>query len=91
VKRIDEPGAQSLPKTQNATPDRTADFFIFFARNPLKSPDSEKLMKGNESKFAFISFHGLAFIYAGSHRQVASAGGEPGDPAHAASTVSAGV
>jgi hypothetical protein len=29
VKRIGEPGAQSLPKTQNATPDRIAIFFIF--------------------------------------------------------------
>jgi hypothetical protein len=27
----------------------------------LKSPDSEKLLKGNESKIAFISFHELAF------------------------------
>jgi hypothetical protein len=25
-------------------------FFNFFARNPLKSPDSEKLMKENESE-----------------------------------------
>jgi hypothetical protein len=37
-------------------------FFIFFARNPLKRLDSEKLMKTNESDFAFICFHGLAFI-----------------------------
>jgi hypothetical protein len=27
-----------------------ADFFIWIRRNPLKSPDSEKEMKGNESK-----------------------------------------
>jgi hypothetical protein len=31
-------------------------FFIFFRRNPLKSPDSEKEIKGNESNFPFISF-----------------------------------
>jgi hypothetical protein len=36
---------------------RERNFFIFFARNPLKSPDSEKLMKANESYFAFICFH----------------------------------
>ena len=38
-----------------------ADFFIFFARNPLKRPDSEKEMKGNESFFPFISFPFLSF------------------------------
>ena len=32
-------------------------FFIFFGRNPLISPDSEKKMKRNESNFAFISLH----------------------------------
>jgi hypothetical protein len=43
-------------------PRRGGDFFIFFRRNPLKSPDSEKQIKGNESKFPFIYFHWLAFI-----------------------------
>jgi len=37
-------------------------FFIFFGCNPLKSPDSEKLMKANESNFPFICFHLLAFM-----------------------------
>jgi hypothetical protein len=36
---------------------------FFLARNPLKSPDSEKLMKTNESKLPFISFLELAFIW----------------------------
>jgi hypothetical protein len=40
------------------------DFSIFIRRNPLKSPDSEKFMKANESYFAFISFHGLSFVSA---------------------------
>jgi hypothetical protein len=40
----------------------SGNFFIFFARNPLKSPDSEKLLKVNESYFAFIFLHSLAFI-----------------------------
>jgi hypothetical protein len=39
------------------------DFFIFFARNPLKSPDSEKLLKENESNFPFICFHKFAFSF----------------------------
>jgi len=43
---------------------RRADFFIFFARNRLKSPDSEKEMKGNERSFPFISFRGLSFPFA---------------------------
>jgi hypothetical protein len=34
--------------------------FLFFARKLLKSLDSEKEMKGNESEFPFISFHFLA-------------------------------
>jgi hypothetical protein len=33
------------------------DFFIFIRCNSLKSPDSEKIMKGNERNFPFISFH----------------------------------
>jgi hypothetical protein len=37
-------------------------FFIFFRRNPLKSPNSKKQIKGNESKFTFIYLHWLAFI-----------------------------
>jgi hypothetical protein len=35
------------------------EFFYFFARKLLKSLDSEKEMKGNESEFPFISFHFL--------------------------------
>jgi hypothetical protein len=35
-------------------------FFYFFDCNPLKSLDSEKEMKANESVFAFIYFHLLA-------------------------------
>jgi len=30
------------------------DFFIFFSRNSLKSPDSTKEMQANPSNFAFI-------------------------------------
>jgi hypothetical protein len=37
-------------------------FFYFFPRNSLKSPDSKKQIKTNESKFAFIYLHLLAFI-----------------------------
>jgi hypothetical protein len=40
---------------------QAADFFIFSPRNPLKSHDSEKLMKGNESFFPFISLQFLSF------------------------------
>jgi hypothetical protein len=36
------------------------EFFLLFARNPLKSPDSKKQMKANESYFAFINLHLLA-------------------------------
>jgi hypothetical protein len=53
-------------------PERRADgrgvFFIFFARNPLKNPDSEKFMKTNESFFAFIDLHWLALACIGLHR-----------------------
>jgi hypothetical protein len=38
------------------------DFFIFFGRNILKSPNSEKFMKINESNFAFISLLFLSSI-----------------------------
>jgi hypothetical protein len=40
------------------------DFSIFIRRNLLKSPDSEKLMKENESYFSFIFFHFLSFVSA---------------------------
>ena len=43
-------------------------FFYFLARKPLKSPDSEKLMKTNERNFAFIYFHLLAFAFAAHSR-----------------------
>src|SRR5262249_55060880 len=53
-------------RTPRAQPDGQvegeADFFIFFACNPLKSPDSEKLMKTNERNFPFICLHLLSFI-----------------------------
>jgi hypothetical protein len=39
---------------------RWPNLFIF-ARNQLKSLDSEKLMKGNESFFPFISLHFLSY------------------------------
>jgi hypothetical protein len=45
-----------------------AEFFYFFARNQLKSLDSEKLMKGNESFFPFISLHFLSYNFARSSR-----------------------
>jgi hypothetical protein len=37
-------------------------FLIGIAGNPLKSPDSEKLIKENESTFVFICFRGFAFV-----------------------------
>jgi hypothetical protein len=48
------------------------DFSIFIRRNALKSLDSEKLMKGNESYFPFISFHWLSFVFGRSSRTVAA-------------------
>jgi hypothetical protein len=36
--------------------------FLFFACNPLKRLDSEKFLKTNQSYFAFIYLHWLAFI-----------------------------
>ena len=41
-----------------------AGFSNFFARNPLKSPDSEKKMKANESNFSFICLLFLDFFFA---------------------------
>lgn len=38
-------------------------FFYFFARNPLKNPNSEKLMKGVESFFPFVSFRFLSLFF----------------------------
>jgi len=38
---------------------------IFIGHNPLKSPDSEKKMKGTENNFAFVSFHLLCFCLHG--------------------------
>jgi hypothetical protein len=35
-------------------PRRRSDFFIFFTCNSLKRLDSEKKMKGNESKFTSV-------------------------------------
>jgi hypothetical protein len=44
------------PLTRNLRGEQDgAGFFYFFLRNALKSLDSEKFMKGNESNFAFIS------------------------------------
>jgi hypothetical protein len=37
------------------------DFFYFFARNPLKSPDSAKGIQGNPSNFAWFYLDYLAF------------------------------
>jgi hypothetical protein len=45
-----EPLAHNLPRERG----RTRNFFIFFTRNPLKRLDSEKKMKGNESKFTSV-------------------------------------
>jgi hypothetical protein len=54
-------GFEALRVQPKTRVERKTVFFIFFLRNPLKSPDSEKLLKGNESKVSFISFHKLAF------------------------------
>jgi hypothetical protein len=42
--------AHNLPRE----PGRRNNFFIFFAGNPLKRLDSEKLMKANESYFTSV-------------------------------------
>jgi hypothetical protein len=52
--------------------------FIFIRGNALKSPDSEKLMKANESNFAFIYFHFLSFVFGRSSRTVAARLGRAG-------------
>ena len=57
-------GWKRAPRAQpGARAERRAEFSIFFAHNPLKSPDSKKLMKENESLFSFIFFHFLAVVY----------------------------
>jgi hypothetical protein len=38
------------------------DFFIFFGRNPLESPDSAKEIQGNARNFPWIYLELLAFI-----------------------------
>ena len=48
---------------------RATRFFIFFGHNPLKSPDSQKLMKENESHFPFMSFHVLSFPFLSFSRE----------------------
>jgi hypothetical protein len=53
----------ALPAQPTTRVERKAGFFIFFVRNALKSHESKKLMKGNERKVSFISFHKLAFPY----------------------------
>jgi hypothetical protein len=45
-----EPLAHNLPRERR----RGSDFFIFLTRNPFKRLDSEKKMKGNESKFTSV-------------------------------------
>jgi hypothetical protein len=58
-------------------------FFIFLARNLLKSLDSEKEMKANKSNFPFICFRLLAFACAfrpvrfAAEMRLASAGRRP--------------
>ena len=56
--RLSAPGATSKASGDGAG------FQIFSARNPLKSPDSEKKMKANESDFSFICLLFLAFSFA---------------------------
>jgi len=56
---LDRPGLR-LHATWEASQGRRR-IFCFFACNPLKSPDSEKFMKTNESNFAFICFRLLSF------------------------------
>jgi hypothetical protein len=45
---------ETLAHNPPREPGRRRDFFIFSACNPLKRLDSEKLMKGNESKFTSV-------------------------------------
>jgi hypothetical protein len=53
-------------------------FFIFIRRNALKRPDSEKLMKANESNFAFIYLHFLSFAFGRSSRTLVARLGRAG-------------
>ena len=53
-------GCLNVCSTTSGRKRRRVRIFYFCARNSLKSPDSEKLMKINERNFAFICFHLLA-------------------------------
>jgi hypothetical protein len=46
-----------------ATAQQRKRFFIFFPRNPLKSPDSAKEIQGNASFFPWIYLVLLGFIW----------------------------
>jgi hypothetical protein len=48
-------------KLEYTTSDSNWKCFYFFVRNLLKTQDSQKLMKANESNFPFILFHFLFF------------------------------
>jgi hypothetical protein len=42
------------PETFRTQPETRVEFFIWIGRNPLKSPDSDKLNQGNPSDFAWF-------------------------------------
>ena len=55
--------AERVTRFAHTTWDASSDaeeFFYFFRRNPLKSPNSKKQIKANESYFAFINLHLLS-------------------------------
>jgi hypothetical protein len=52
--------ARTQPRTRVAS---ESDFFIFFRRNPLKSPESAKGIQGNPSFFAWFSLVFLGVIW----------------------------
>jgi hypothetical protein len=64
-----------LASDRRAQPEIAGEFFYLIGRNPLKSPDSEKLLKGNESNFPFICFHLLSFICGVTRAWVVSGAG----------------
>jgi hypothetical protein len=52
--RRSEEGGKQPPETFCGQLETRVDFFYFFARNPLKSPDSDEQIQGNPSYFAWF-------------------------------------
>jgi hypothetical protein len=56
-------GSNPVPRTLAEGGTREKNYFIFFARNPLKNPDSAKGIQGNPSLFPWIYLDLLGFIW----------------------------